>query len=114
MKTKLRPHKVLGKTTPDGELHALTFTEGSFDGIIFSYTDVSFCEDEERGVLRVGFEYNIHDIPYDKHGFDVKAFEKELGDFVIELLQYGLEKNHLGFIDDNENRKDNLIKLDSQ
>lgn len=110
---KLRPHKVLGKITPQGELHAMSLTEGPFAGIVFSYTDVTFEEDEVLDVLRIGFEYNVHDVPYDKHGYDTEAFEKELGDFVVELLYYGLEKNHLGFVDD-ENRKDHLIKLDSQ
>lgn len=114
MKTKLRPHKVLGKRTDEGDLHALSLTEGPFAGIIFSYNDVSFEEDKENDKLKIAFDYDVHSVPYDKHGYDQEAFEKELGDFVVELLYYGLERNHLGFIDDNENRKNNLIKLDSQ
>ena len=114
MKTKLRPNKVLGKRTEEGEIHALCLTEGPFAGIIFSYSDVSFEEDSVNDKLRIGFEYNVHSVPYEKDGYDEEAFEKELGDFIVELLYYGLERNHLGFIDDNENRKDNLIKLDSQ
>lgn len=110
---KLRPHKVLGKITPQGEIHAMSLTEGPFSGIIFSYDEVGFEEDEERSVLKIKFEYNVHEVPYERHGYNVKAFEKELGDFIVELLYYGLEKNHLGFVDD-ENRKDHLIKLDSQ
>lgn len=114
MKTKLRPHKVLGKRTEQGEIHALTFTEGPFAGIIFSYNDVSFEEDTENDKLRIGYNYDIHSVPYDKNGYDVQAFEKELGDFVVELLYYGLEKNHLGFIDDDTPREDHSIKLNSQ
>jgi len=114
MKTNLRPHKVLGKTTEQGELHALSFTEGPFAGIIFSYTDVSFEEDKENDKLRIGYEYHVHSVPYDKNGYDVTSFEKELGDFVVELLYYGLEKNHLGFINDDKTRENNSIKLSSQ
>ena len=114
MKTKLRPHKVLGKQTEEGEIHALCLNEGPFAGIIFSYRDVSFEEDSENDQLKIGFEYDVHSIPFDKNGYDVKAFEKELGDFVVELLYYGLERNHLGFIDDTTPREDNSIKLDSQ
>ena len=114
MKTNLRPHKVLGKSTEQGEIHALSLTEGPFAGIIFSYTDVSFEEDTVNDKLRIGYNYHVHSVPYEKNGYDVMAFEKELGDFVVELLYYGLERNHLGYIDDNETRENNSIKLDSQ
>ena len=114
MKTNLRPHKVLNKVSPEGDIHALCFTEGPFAYIIFSYDDVTFNENEDQDHLKVGFVYNIHDVPEEKLGFDVKAFEQELGDFLIELLMYGLERDHLGFIDDNETRENNSIKPDSQ
>jgi hypothetical protein len=114
MKTTLRPHKVLGKTTEEGDIHALCLTEGSFAGIIFSYTDISFNEDTENDKLHIGFEYHVHSVPYEKNGYDVKAFEAELGDFVVELLYYGLEKNHLGYINDNTARENNPLQFDSQ
>jgi len=111
---KLRPHKVLGRSTAEGELHALCFTEGPFSDIVFSYTTVNFEENEAQDHLVVKFEYNTHFVPDDKLDYDVESFEKELGDFVVELLLYGVEKEHLGFIDGNENREDNLIKSTSQ
>jgi hypothetical protein len=114
MKTKLRPHKVLGRSTAAGELHALSFTTGDFAGIVFSYTTVNFEENEEQDHLKIAFEYNVHYVPEDKMDFDTEVFEKELGDFVVELLMYGLEKEHLGFIDGNENRENNSIESDSQ
>ena len=113
MKRTLRPHKVLGKTSIEGDIHALTLTEGPFADIIFSYSNISFDEDSENDQLRLGYEYDIHQIPQHRIGFDKQAFEKELGDFIVELLYYGLEIDHLGYIDDSSIGKDNTIKLNS-
>ena len=68
---------------------------------------------KEIDKLVVGYEYYIHDVPEDKYGFDKTAFEKELGDFVVELLYYGLERDKLGFIDDQENRTDHPFESNS-
>lgn len=114
MKTKLRPHKVLGRSTPEGELHALCFTEGKFANIVFSFSNVNFEENEEQDHLKIGYTYDVHYVPDEQIGFDTKEFETELGDFVVELLMYGVEKDRLGFIDDNENRENNSIESDSQ
>jgi hypothetical protein len=103
MKTTLRPHKVLGQSTAEGDLHALVLTEGPFSGIIFSYSNVTFTEEDDT--LKIGFEYYVHDTPYEKYGYDKSAFEKELGDFLTELLYYGLERDHLGFIPEEEKKK---------
>lgn len=110
--TPLRPHKVLGKEGFDGDLHGLTLTTGDFAGIIFSYSNVTFKEDGDQ--LRIGFEYTIHDVPSVREGFDKKVFEKELGDFIVELLYYGLERDKLGFIDGEQNREDDSIESNAQ
>lgn len=113
--TPLRPHKVLGQTGYGGDTHAMTLTEGPFAGIIFSYTHVAFEEEklDDEDKLKIKFEYFVHDTPKHMENYDKPTFEKELGDFVVELLYYGLEHDHLGFIDE-QNRKDNPIKPDSQ
>lgn len=102
--TELRPHKVLGRAGPDGDQHSLMLTTGQFAGIIFSYTTVQFKE-EQRGdedVLKVSFEYFVHDTPRHLKDYDKAAFEKELGDFLIELTYYGLERDFLGFAQESE------------
>lgn len=104
--TPLRPHKVLGKTVDGGELHALCFTTGPFADIVFSYSNVRFEENEEQDHLKVTYSYDVHEVPEDKINYDVKAFEQELGDFVMDLLQYGIERDHLGYIDDEQTRED--------
>ncbi len=114
MKMKLRPHKVLGRSTPQGELHALCLTSGPFANIVFSYNTVDFKENDSQDHLTISFDYDVHYVPEDKLEFDRSAFERELGDFVVELLMYGVEKENLGFINDNENGKDNTIQPDSQ
>ena len=112
--TPLRPHKVLGRDGLDGELHGLMLTSGDFAGIVFSYSHVTFKEDLENDRLKLGFEYQIHDVPQAREGFNKKAFEKELGNFIVELLYYGLERDKLGFIDGEQNREDNSIESYSQ
>lgn len=111
--TPLRPHKVLGRSGYDGDLHALTLTTGDFAGIIFSYTHVSFNEDKENDKLKISFEYYVHEVPKDKEGYDKEAFEKQLGDFVVELLFYGLERDFLGFVDE-QNRENDSFQFNPQ
>ena len=102
--SQLRPHKVLGRAGPDGDQHALMLTTGPFAGIIFSYTTVEFKEEkrDDEDVLKVAFEYFVHDVPKQCKDYDKVAFEKELGDFLVELTYYGLERDFLGFAP-NEN-----------
>ena len=110
--TPLKPHKVLGRSGHGGDLHALTFTEGTFAGIIFSYNSVGFEENEDKLVVK--FEYDVHEIPPALSGYDKVAFERELGDFVVQLLYYGLERDKLGFVDGEQNRTDDSFESDSQ
>jgi hypothetical protein len=105
----VRPHKTLERS---GTL-ALMLTEGEHSGIIFSYGRVSFEEDKENDKLRVKFDYTIHE--QEPESLDKVAFEKELGDFLMELMQYGIIKNDLvytGGVD--ENREVDPIELDPQ
>jgi len=110
MKTDMvRPHKTLER---NGVI-ALMLTEGEFSGIIFSYGRVSFVEDKENDRLRVNFVYNIHE--QEPENLDHDAFKKELGDFLMELMAYGVVNNDIvytGGVD--ENREVDPIELDSQ
>lgn len=110
--TPLRPHTVVGKKTADGEIHALSFSTAPYDGIVFSYSSVSFKEEPELDKLVLKFEYAVHDVPDHQRGYDKAAFEKELGDFMVQLLYYGLERDFLGFTD--ENRKNHPLQSHSQ
>jgi hypothetical protein len=104
----MRPHRTLEK---DG-VTALELTSGQFSGIIFSYGGVKFEENEAKDNLKVHFDYEIHE--GESTLKDKAAFEKELGDFILEMIVDGIEKNNLvykGGID--EDREDNIIELDS-
>lgn len=101
MSTPLRQHKVLGKHG-ETELHALVWVDGKYGGIIFSYSGVKFEEDTVNDKLKIKFSYDIHEKPKHINQFDQAEFEAELGDFLTQLLYYGLEKDHLGLIP-NEN-----------
>ena len=105
----VRPHKTVER---NGVL-ALKLSEGQFAGIIFSYGRVAFEEDKENDRLRVKYDYEIHD--FRPEDLDVSAFEKELGDFLIELCMYGVMNNDLvytGGID--AHRENNIIESDPQ
>jgi hypothetical protein len=110
--TPLRPHKVLGKTSPTGELHALAFTTGEFADIVFSYTNVKFVENGDA--LTIAYEYHLHDVPHHLRNFDKELLEKELGDFITALLYYGIEREKLGFIDDEQDRENDSFESDAQ
>lgn len=114
--TPLRPHKVLGRHGYGGDVHALSLTEGDFAGIVFSYDNVGFQEEnlEDEDKLRIKFEYTIHEVPHALKAYDKDAFERELGDFLVELLYYGLERDKLGFIDGEQDRTDDSFEFNSQ
>lgn len=113
MKTILRPHKVMGQVRNGQDLHALMWTTGEFAGIIFGYRNVSFREEDE---LVLSYSYDIYDVPEElkERGYDKRKFETELGDFMVQLLYYGLERDKLGFVDDNEIRENDSVEPDSQ
>lgn len=113
--TPLRPHKVLGRSGYGGDLHALTLETGPFAGIVFSYTHVEFSEEhlDNEDKLKIHFEYHIHEVPQALEGYDKEAFEQELGDFMVELLYYGLERDHLGFVDSEELEEDQTLVADT-
>lgn len=101
--TPLMPHAVLSEHSKGGLPSGLCFTENEFAGIVFAYRNVEFLEKAEEDKLQIKFEYEVLDVPPHQKDYDKVAFEKTLGDFVVQLLYYGLERDCLGFID-NENR----------
>ncbi len=105
----MRPHKVL-ESKADG-LHALQLTEGKHAGIIFSYGKVSFEENASKDNLKIHFEYEVHDnrgVEYDK-----QELEEELGDFLQELIFYGVEQNNITYTGGvDENRTDDSEQSD--
>lgn len=106
--TPLMPHKVLSDKATNGLPVGLTFTENKFAGIVFRYTDVKFNEDRENDVLKVQFNYSVLDVPDALVDYDKSEFEKIVSEFGLQLLYYGLERDHLGFIDD-ENRNNYTV-----
>ena len=85
-------------TTDDGFIK-IKFTNTEFNDIIFTLGKVEFDEQDEC-VLH--FDYDIHEgtIPDDK----VELFEQTLGDFILQAIVRGIEKNELvygGGVDEN-------------
>ena len=104
----LRPHRRLQR---DGVI-ALELTDSPYQGIIFSYGGVKFEENKELDHLKVKFDYTIHDVEPDD--LDKVAFEKEIGDFLMEIILYQMEEKTLiygGGVDEIGN--EHIIELDS-
>jgi hypothetical protein len=89
----MRDHVVL-EHKYDGT-HAIKLLEEPYSGIIISYGKVSFDTNDDDDVLKLSFDYEIHDdreIEYDKI-----EFENYLGDFLQELIIHGVENNDITY-----------------
>lgn len=75
-------------------IQAIQLTDDPYNGIIFSYGKVEFPEDKiDDDGCTLSFDYEIHDdagIEYDKG-----KLETYLGDFLVELIMFGLSKNEI-------------------
>ena len=85
-------------TTDDGFMK-IKFTNTEFSDIILSITKVWFDEKDEA-ILH--FDYDIHEgeVPEDKFN----DFKQLMGDFILQAIVRGLEKNDLvygGGVDEN-------------
>jgi hypothetical protein len=103
----LRPHRKLEKNSGGQQLYAFNFKNSEFDDIIFSYDRVEFIEDTANDKLITKFNYIVHE---HKREYDKIKFEKELGDFLIELVVQGALENNLiftGGVDEQDRANDN-------
>jgi len=107
----LRPHKVL-EHKHNGQ-QAIKLTEEPYSGIIFSYGKVEFDVNDDETECKIKFDYDVHDTA----GKDVKteAFHQYLGDFLQELIIWGVQNNDLTYTGGvDENRTGDLSEPDSQ
>lgn len=80
---------------------AIKLLVSPYEGIIFSYGKVSFDKivgdaDEEHAHMH--FEYNVHD--YAGKDFSAKqkaVFEEFLGDFLRDLIIFGINENNISY-----------------
>jgi hypothetical protein len=118
----MRQHTFIGKV-PDSDVHILSFSDGEFKDIPFSFDTVSF--DTSSDSLVVKFEYTIWDESTVLTELSKKVFETELGDFIMEVLKYGAKEGSLGIIrprdaiaehigDQIDNRTNYTFKLNPQ
>jgi 3-oxoacyl-ACP reductase-like protein len=100
---KPRPHQVL-ESRATGQT-AIKLTEEPYSGIIFNYDRVEFVPDDENDKLHIKFEYDIvndNGVKYVK-----EELETYLGDFLQELIMYGILNNDLiytGGVDENRTK----------
>jgi hypothetical protein len=100
-------------------VEAIKLLEYPYEGIIYSYGKVELLEEGDH--LRIKFEYDLIDDPYEsdnnaRPGFVVEDFEKYIGDILQELIHLGIEKNNITYTGgvDDENRTGDIIEPDSQ
>ena len=105
----LRPHVVL--ENKHNGMHAIKLTEEPYSGIIFTYGKVEFKEQADN--LNIGFEYEILDNA--GRNFVKEDLEQYLGDFLQELIVYGVAQNNLTYTGGvDENRTGDPIEPDSE
>ena len=83
----------IGHTTVDNEhgVQAIKLTDEPYAGIIFSYGKVEFPDPEEP---ILSFDYELHHVP-DGLFYDEEEFKQYLGDFLVELIMWGLNQNSI-------------------
>jgi hypothetical protein len=104
----IRNYELLDEDNNGNQLIQLTSTE--YSGIIYNYGRVRLVEEDD--LLRVQFEYDIHENPVGV--VDKDKFRNHIGDILIDLLEENLLKNNVvytGGID--ENRTTDLEQSDS-
>ena len=84
-------HKIHEGETP---LNVIELSEGEYSGIRFQYGKINFIENDEKGLV-LQFEYDILDACGKE--IDQDAFEKYIGDFLVDLIEYGLTQNDLTY-----------------
>lgn len=106
----VRPHKVV--ESRDNGIEAIKLTEYPYEGIIFSYGKVNFEEDPINDILRLKFEYDIHEgeVP----PWNLERFEEYIGGLLQELIHQGIEDNNITYTGgiDNENRTGDSVEPD--
>lgn len=104
----IKNYELLDEDYNGNQLIQLTSSE--YSGIIYTYGKVRLVEEDD--LLRVQFEYDIHENPV---GFvDRDKFRNHIGDILIDLLEENLLKNNVvytGGID--ENRTTDIDQSDS-
>ena len=78
----------------DSSLDEIELTEGEYSGVKFKYGKINFVEKDEKE-LAIEFEYDILDACGKE--IDLDAFEKYIGDFLVQLIEYGLSQNSLSY-----------------
>ncbi len=104
----IKPYELLDEDYTGNQLIKLTSNE--YSGIIYTYGRVRLLEEDD--VLRVQFEYDIHENPV---GFvDRDKFKNYIGDILIDLLEENLLKNNIVYTGGtDENRTTNSEQFDS-
>lgn len=79
----IRDFKQMENKSDDSITDAIAFSDGQFKDIIFRLSRVAFGEDENGPTLDYDYEVLRGEIQ-DK---DKAAFEKEVGDFIISIIE---------------------------
>lgn len=83
------------------------FKDTKFDNVVLSIYGIKFIEDENETKANMQFEYDVFEGKILDE--DVNEFKQLLGDFILQTIEEGLNKNDLvytGGVD--ENRTDDI------
>ena len=98
----IKQYELLDEDYSGNQLIELTSKE--YSGIIYTYGRVRLLEEDD--ILRVQFEYDIHENPVGV--IDQSKFRNHIGDILIDLLEENLLKNNVVYTGGtDENRTTN-------
>ena len=104
----IKNYELLDEDYDGNQLIKLTSSE--YSGIIYTYGRVRLLEEED--LLRVQFEYDIHENPVGI--IEADKFRNYIGDILIDLLEENLLKNNIVYTGGtDENRTTNSEQFDS-
>jgi hypothetical protein len=113
---ELPPHQTVEHKDAPG-VTAIKLLAEPYSGIIVSYGKVSFDTthgDAGEEHVKMNFEYTLHeDAGKDMTAKQMKEFEVYLGDFLRDLIIYGIKENNIAYTGGvDESRENDPIQSD--
>lgn len=97
-----RPYKTFECDLDESRI-AIQFTDGEFSDVMFSYGKTEFEEKDDQCILH--FEYDVISGNITEEAYP--RFQRELGDFLVELLQESIEHNQFCYTGGTDENREN-------
>lgn len=83
---------------------AIKLLDEPFAGIVYTYGNVSSDEDEDTGVINLGFEYEILDKAGKEFG-SMEPFEKYIGEVLQDIIHHMIAEHQTEIFEKEQNER---------